>query len=175
MSQVEPESQSAIAPAEELSVPAWVYPYRVGLIGGLCGGLAMVVVALVYGELHGSVWLPVNLIGATLVRSLQTASLEQLSQFNAAGFAAGLSLHVGLSIGLGLVFALLLPTLPGPVLVWSVVIGSGLWILASLLTLPLLNPVMDVYVDRGSFFVAHVAYGFVLGLWIRRSPKIHVR
>ncbi len=162
------------APAEELSLPAWVYPYRLGLSGGALGGLVMIGVALVYGWQHNSVWLPVNLIGATVVRNLQTASLAQLSTFNFAALIAGLTLHMIMSVGLGFVFVLLLPTLPGPVLIWSVTIGPALWVLASLLTLPLIDPVMNQYVDRPSFFAAHFVYGLVLGLWFTRAHKVHV-
>ncbi len=165
---------SAAAPAEELSVPAWVYPYRLGLSGGALGGLVMIGVALVYGWQHNSVWLPVNLIGATVVRGLQTASLAELSTFNLAALIAGLTLHMIMSVGLGFVFALLLPTLPGPVLIWSLTIGPALWVLASLLTLPLIDPVMNQYVDRPSFFAAHFVYGLVLGLWFTRAHKVHV-
>lgn len=134
----------------------------------------MIGVALAYGWQHGSLWLPVNLIGATLVRNLQTASLAELSQFNLAALLAGLGLHLIMSVGLGFVFALLLPTLPGPVLLWSLTIGPALWVLASLLTLPLIDPVMNQYVDRPSFFAAHFAYGLILGLWFTRARKVHV-
>ncbi len=164
----------AAAPSEELSVPAWVYPYRLGLSGGLLGGLAMIAVALGYGWAHGSVWLPVNLIGATVMRNLQTASLAELSAFHLPALLAGLTIHLIMSAGLGFVFALLLPTLPGPVLIWSLTIGPALWVLASLLTLPLIDPVMNLYVDRPSFFAAHFVYGLVLGLWFRRAHKVHV-
>jgi hypothetical protein len=149
-----------------------VYPYRVGLTGGALGGAAMVVVALAYGIVNGNVWLPVNLIGATLVRDLQTAPIETLSQFNLPAFLAGLLLHGLISVGLGWVFAVLLPTMPGPPLVWSLTVGPLLWGLASLIILPVINPVMEQLVDRPSFFVAHLVYGLVLGWWIARTPKI---
>jgi len=159
---------------EEL-VPAWVYPYRVGVVGGALGGLVMVVVALAYGALSGrGVWLPVNLIGATLVRELQDASIEQIAQFNLAALIAGLALHALLSVGLGFVFAVLLPTMPGPPIIWSLTVGPLLWILASVLTLPLLNPIMAEHVEVSSFMIAHLAYGLVLGWYISRQPKIHV-
>jgi hypothetical protein len=158
---------------EETSVPAWVYPYRAGLIGGAWGGIAMIVVALIYGVSSGQgIWLPVNLIGATVVRSLQVASLEQLQTFNAITLLVGLTLHLVLSISIGLIFALLLPTLPGSPLLWAVIIGPLLWALVSVLILPLLNPVMAQYVEHTSFFVAHVAYSLVLGWWVARTPKI---
>ena len=170
MSQVQGESPPIVpevvelaVPVAELSVPVMVYPYTVGLSGGALGGLAMVGVALLYGVISGyGVWLPVNLIGATIVRDLQGASIETLSQFNAAAFVAGLLLHAALSIGLGMIFALLLPTMPGPPIIWS-------------LTLPLLNPVMEQHVEKLSFFIAHLVYGIVLGWYVARQPKIHVQ
>ena len=174
MSQIEPELQHVPLQAEELSVPAWVYPYRAGIVGGAWGGLAMIAVAAVYGISSGKgVWLPVNLIGATLVRDLQMAPLEQLVAFRTDTLIVGLTLHMALSIGLGLIFALLLPTLPGSPLFWAIIIGPLLWGLASVLILPLLNPVMAQYVDHLSFFVAHVVYSLVLGWWIARTPKVH--
>jgi hypothetical protein len=174
MSPVNREPLVNTASPEELSVPAWSYPYRLGLSGGMLGGLAMIAVALVYGWQQGSVWLPVNLIGATVVRQLQTASLAELSAFNFPALVAGLTLHLVMSVGLGFLFALLLPTFPGPVLIWSLTIGPALWVLASLLTLPLIDPVMNQYVDRPSFFAAHFAYGLILGLWFTRAHKVHI-
>src|SRR5512143_3911434 len=174
MSHVGPEVQHAPTQAEELSVPAWVYPYRAGIVGGAWGGLAMIAVAIIYGISSGEgIWLPVNLIGATLVRSLQAGSLEQLAAFNAVALIVGLTLHMVLSIGLGLIFALLLPTFPGSPLLWAIIIGPLLWGLASVLILPLLDPVITQYVDHLTFFVAHVVYSLVLGWWIARTPKVH--
>jgi hypothetical protein len=173
MSQIDPELQSTPAAAEELSVPAWVYPYRAGIIGGFLGGVAMIAVAVIYGLSSGrGVWLPVNLIGATMVQELQIAPLEQLSAFNPIALIIGLTLHMALSIGLGFIFALVLPTFPGSPLLWAIIIGPLLWALASVLILPLLNPVMAQNVDHLSFFVAHVVYSIVLGLWIARTPKV---
>ena len=174
MSPTDRGPSTAAAPADELSLPAWVYPYRLGLSGGALGGLAMIAVALAYGWQHNSLWLSVNLIGATVVRHLQTASPAELSTFNLAALIAGLALHMIMSMGLGFVFALLLPTLPGPVLIWSLTVGPALWVLASLLTLPLIDPVMNQYVDRPSFLAAHFVYGLILGLWFTRAHKVHV-
>jgi hypothetical protein len=175
MSQDKHDSAYEAAAIEETSVPAWVYPYRTGLIGGAWGGIAMIVVALMYGVSSGrGIWLPVNLIGATVVRSMQAASLDQLAAFDTVALIVGLTLHMALSIGIGLIFALLLPTLPGSPLLWAVIIGPLLWALVSVLILPLLNPVMAQYVEHTSFFVAHVVYSLILGWSIARTPKVHV-
>lgn len=175
MRQVNSESLGVpVVLAATRSVPDMVYPYRVGLIGGALGGLAMIGVAAIYGFASGyGAWLPVNLIGATLVRHLQTASFEQLLQFDGTALVVGLALHAVLSIGLGLLFALLLPTMPGSPIVWSIVVGPMLWTLASVLILPMINPVMARYVDHTSFLIAHVVYSVVLGVQIARTPKIY--
>lgn len=150
-----------------------VYPYRAGVIGGALGGLAMIVVAGLYGLLSGAgLWLPVNLIGATLVRSLQGLSLAQLGQFNLEALIVGLVLHTFLALMLGLIFAALLPTLPGSPVFWSIVIGPLLWTIVSVMILPMINPVMAQHVDHFSFFVAHAVYSIVLGLQIARTPKV---
>jgi hypothetical protein len=157
----------------EESVPALVYPYRAGLIGGALGGAALITVAVVYSLMSGrGIWLPINLIGATLIPDLQSASLAALAQFNAVALIAGVLLHTALSIGLGFVFAVLLPTLPGSPVIWSLTIGALLWSLAGLIGLPLLNPIMGRTVDGSIFFMGHLAYGLALGGWIARTPKI---
>ena len=156
-----------------LAVPEMFYPYTAGVVGGLLGGAAMTLVAIGYGFASGyGPWLPVNLIGATFVRQLQDAPIGQLVNFNANALLAGLALHMVLSVSLGLLFSLLLPTFPGSPLIWSLTIGPGLWIIVSWLILPMINPLMAHYVDHGSFFIAHLVYGLVLGGWIRHTPKI---
>ncbi len=152
-------------------VPARVYPYTAGVYGGLAGGLGMIIVGLVYGLLSGhGIWYPLNLIAATVIRSWQHASLAQLEQFSFAGLVVGMAIHILMSIGLGLAFAILLPTLPGPPLVWAFVVGPILWAGAVYAGLPLLNPVMSRLVNLLSFAVAN---SLILGVWVTRTPKRH--
>lgn len=156
-------------------VPTHAYPYAAGLSGGLLGGLGMVVIAIAYGLISGrGVWFPVNLIAATLLRGWQAASLDVLMRFSLAGVVVGLLIHLGMSMGLGLVFAALLPTLPGSPVLWAFIIGPILWAGAIFAGLPLVDPVMAQHVDWLSFAIANIAYSLVLGLWVRRSPKIQV-
>lgn len=154
-------------------VPATVYPYAAGVYGGLLGGLAMVPVALAYGILSGrGIWYPINLVAATLIRSWQQASPEQVAQFSVGGIVLGLAIHILMSVGLGLLFAVLLPTLPGQPVYWAFLVGPVLWAGAVYAGLPLLNPVMARYIDLPSFAVANIAYSLVLGIRVARTPKI---
>ncbi len=155
--------------------PTHVYPYRAGAAGGFLGGLAMIAVGAASGLLSGrGLWFPVNLIGATFVTRLQNASPAELMRFDPEALAAGLFLHLLMSTALGFLFALLLPALPGRPWAWAVVVGPAL-VAASLSLLPFINPVMDRYLDRASFVLAHVLYGLVMGLWVAHVEPVPVR
>jgi hypothetical protein len=160
-------------PRDELAVPATVHSIRTGAIGGALGGVAMALVAIGYGLISGiGVWLPVNVIAATFLRDLQSAPIDQLSQFNLAALIIGLLMHAVLSIGIGILFVLILPTLPGTPIIWALTVGPLLWIIASVLTLPLIDPVMARVVNVPSFVAAHVVYGLVMGIYVARAKKV---
>ena len=156
-------------------VSSHVYSIEAGVIGGALGGLAMVLVAVVYGLFSGKgVWYPVNLIAAAVIRGWQNAPPELFTQFNPTGLIFGAAIHLIISVIIGVLFALLLPTLPGPPFLWAFVVGPVLWFGAYFGVLPLVNPVMVRNIDLPSFFYAHVFYSFVLGWWLQRSPQIKV-
>ncbi len=156
-----------------IRVPATVYPYSAGVYGGLLGGLAMIPVAVLYGLMSGhGIWYPLNLIAATLIRSWQQSSPQTLTDFNPAGLAVGLAIHVLMSLSLGLLFAVLLPTLPGRPLFWAFLVGPILWFGAVYAGLPLLNPIMARQIDLPSFAIANILYSLCLGYWVDRTPRV---
>ncbi len=156
-----------------MRVPAMVHPYAAGIYGGLAGGLAMIPVAVAYGLMSGhGIWYPVNLIAATLIRSWQHSALEQMAQFSLVGVVVGLVIHAIMSAGLGLVFAVLLPTLPGRPVYWAFLVGPILWFGAVYAGLPVFNPIMARHIDLASFALANILYSLVLGLWVARTPRI---
>lgn len=156
--------------------PEWVYPYPAGIIGGLIGGLGVAVVGAGYGLVSGTgVWLPVNLVGAAVLRSMQTESLEQIAEFSLTALFAGLIIHAMTSVALGAMFSFILPALPGRPLYWGPVIGPLLWVGASVAALPVINPVMAENVELVSFAIANVMYGLLLGWWIDRTPMVRVQ
>lgn len=160
---------------EGVGVPAEIYPYSAGVVGGVLGGAAMAVVAVATGLLIGrGPWYPLNLVAATVLRSLQTAPPEVLAQFSLTALVVGFILHMVLSTSIGFLFALLLPTLPGPPWIWSLTIGPALWFAAQFVVVPAVNPVMSTSVWLPSFFVAHLIYGLVLGTWIQYVGKVPV-
>jgi hypothetical protein len=143
-------------------------------VGGLLGGAAVALVGLAYGILSGNTWLPINAVAATVLRDLQTQTAGQLAQFNLAALLVGTILHATMSASLGMLFALILPGLPGRPLYWGPVIGPLLWAAAIVAALPIMNPVMAANVEWISFGLGHVLYGLILGWWIDRTPLMHV-
>ncbi len=157
----------------ELGIPTHVYPYTAGIVGGLLGGIAMVIPALLYGLLSGhGPWYPVNLVAATIVPAVQTPSPEAFQAFNLLYLVIGLVIHLVIATALGLAFAILLPTLPGRPQVWALIVGPLLWFAATYVLLPTINPVMSQLLDWPSFAIANLVYGVVMGLWVARSPKV---
>ncbi len=161
-------------PARRAVYPEWVYPYSAGILGGLIGGLGVAVIGLGYGIYSGNVWLPVNVVAAAALRNLQSRSETALADFDPSALIVGLLIHAAMSVALGLMFAFILPALPGRPLYWGPVIGPLLWVGAYVAALPLLNPVMVRNLEITSFTVAMIMYGILLGWWIDRTPMVKV-
>src|SRR6476660_8953448 len=122
-------------------IPAEIHPYS----SGIKGGIAMAVVACVYGVIaHRSIWYPINLLAAAAVPSLARADLAQLTAFNGTGFIVALISHGVLSILIGLLFAVLLPMLPSRrAAFWGSLISPLLWSGLIWATLRLINPALN--------------------------------
>ncbi|MBI4672755.1 MAG: hypothetical protein HY741_13935 [Chloroflexi bacterium] len=100
---------------------------------------------------------------------------QQLGEFNLVWFLTAAVIHTIMSVGLGLVFALLLPTLPGPPQFWAIVIGPLLWLGATSVVLPVINPAMSARLDWASFMAANIVYCLVMGFWIACTPQVPER
>src|SRR5258706_2807083 len=96
-----------LAPGHRAQIPVEVHPYWTGLYGGLAGAVAMAVVAMLFGLLsQGSIWYPINLLAAGIVRSLAQAPVDQLRHFSEAGLIAGTFIHGMISILVGMLYAI---------------------------------------------------------------------
>src|ERR1700751_5760459 len=86
-------------------LPVRTYPISSGVKGGLAGSIAMAVLACAYGVLKaGSIWYPINLLGAVVYRESQRLGAAQLYSFHAAAFTIAVVLHGLVSIFVGLLY-----------------------------------------------------------------------
>src|SRR5882672_6067979 len=76
-------------------LPLETYPYSAGVRGGLVGGAAMAILAILYGLIgHRSMWYPVNLLAAAGSAQIAAMDYNQLLSFNGTGLVLALIIHV---------------------------------------------------------------------------------
>ena len=155
-------------------IPAEIHPYSSGIKGGIVGGVAMAIVACLYGVIaYRSIWYPINLLAAAAVPSLAEADLAQLTAFNGTGFIVALISHAVLSILVGLLFAVLLPMLPSRrAAFWGSFISPVLWSALIWATLRLINPALNARIDWIWFIASQVAFGLATGYVVHHSKMV---
>jgi hypothetical protein len=157
-------------PGHRARLPEKVHPYSAGATGGLIGGVAMAVVALTYGvvSVHG-IWWPINLLAGMVWRS---AAIEP-EKFHLTGLIVATLIHGLMSLGVGLFFGVLLPTLPRWPIFWGGVVGPLLWTGAIYSFMGVLNPALNRQVDWPWFVASQFAYGLVAGIVVTRSEMVY--
>jgi hypothetical protein len=159
--------------AHRARLPVAVRPYSAGLGAGLAGAVAMAAVAILFGILvQGSVWYPINLLAAVALPSLAAADLAQLRAFNAIALGLGAVVHAILSALVGLLYAVILPTLPRPPILWAGLVAPALWTALVWSTLGLVNPVLNTRIEWGWFVASQVAFGLVTGWVVARAEPV---
>src|SRR5262249_42422012 len=104
----------AVTPGQRRAwLPVHTYPVSAGVRGGLAGGVAMALLACLYGVLKaGSLWYPVNLLAAVVYAQALRLGPGQLYAFHADSFAIALVLHALVSTLVGLLYGAMLPMFP---------------------------------------------------------------
>ena len=161
------------APAR-MVLPVEVPRISSGVIGGLSGGVAMAVVALIWGAVQGSIWLPVNLLAAMVLSSYDTESLESLSTFQASGLFSALGIHLAFSIMIGLLLGAMMPMAARWPMIFACIVAPVVWSMLTYAGMGVLDPTLEKYVDWWWFFGSQFAFGIVAGVVIGRSEKISV-
>jgi len=155
-------------------VPVEIHPYGAGVIGGLAGGAAMAILALLYGIVaQGSIWYPINLLAAAGVPELAQADLETLRAFSLLGFVVALVIHLILSVLIGLLYTVLLPMLPTKMAwFWGGIITPLMWTGLITASIDIVDPALAARIDWPWFVVCQVAFGMVGGYVIFKTEKV---
>jgi hypothetical protein len=154
-------------------LPVEVHPLSAGVKGGIVGGVAMAVVALLYGLIfQRSIWYPINLLSAVAMPSMAQADLAQLRAFNGTALILGIIAHGIISVLTGLLYAVILPMLPRRHMLWGGLIAPLLWTGFLWSLLGFINPVLNARVDWGWFIASQIAFGLATGFVVSRSHFI---
>jgi hypothetical protein len=148
-----------------------------GVAGGLVGGAAMAVPAVLWaaGSGHGF-WYPINLLAGMVLPDPGILNPADLGSFHADWFWAASTVHAVLSICFGVLFALVaprLPHMPGPI-VWGGLILPLVWTGVTYALMGVVNPVLQERVDWFWFIVSQFAFGIAAGFVVLRSETIHI-
>ncbi len=163
-------------PGYRMRLPQHVHPISAGFKGGVVGAAVMPIPALLWGVLSGhGLWYPVNLLAGTVLPGVGKMDVSDLEQFHGLLFILGLTIHITMSVVLGLIYGVLLPTLPSVprAIAWGGLLAPLLWTVASYLLMGIVNPVMHRNVSWSWFIASQVVFGIVAAGVILRSRRLH--
>jgi hypothetical protein len=145
-----------------------------GVLGGLVGGAAMAVPAVLWSLAndHG-LWYPVNLMAGMVHPGLPSA---ELGRFHADWFFAATAMHAVLSSVFGVLFALVIPKLPpmpAPI-AWGALVMPLLWTGSNYGLMGVVNPALAQRVDWPWFMVSQFVFGLVASIVVIRSEQVHI-
>jgi hypothetical protein len=163
-------------PGYRLRLPIKVHPISAGVRGGIAGGIVMPVPALAYGLLSGhGIWYPVNLLAGMVLPGIGQMTGSELEQFRLSLLLLGIFIHAVLSVVLGLIYGVLLPTLPEiprPI-AWGGLLMPLLWTGVSYAMMGAVNPVLAKGVDWPWFIASQFLFGVSAAIVVIRWSRLH--
>lgn len=162
-----PHAAAGLVRAE---LPLEIYPISAGIRGGIAGGAAMAILAVLYGLVSGhGIWYPINLLAAGFFPAATTA---QLTSFYPEAFAVAVVIHAVVSVLVGLLYGALLPMMPRRPILLGGLIAPLLWSGLLYSALALINPTLAERIDWLWFVVSQLGFGIVAGLVVSRRERI---
>lgn len=165
-------------PGYRLRLPFEVHPVSAGIKGGLIGGLLMPLPALGWALSKGhTIWYPLNLLAGTALPGVDSMPLAELETFHPTLFGLGLAMHATLSLSLGMLYGVLLPTLPRDRLgqfAWGGFLFPALWTGFSYSLMGVVNPLLQRQVDWPWFIASQFIFGLVATVVVRMAGTIPI-
>ncbi len=163
-------------PGYRFQLPEKIHPISAGVKGGLLGALVMPLPALAYSVLSGhGPWYTVNLLAGMVLPGVQNMTIEELERFQLTLFVAAVVIHVVNSLVFGLIYGVLLPTLPEipRPLAWGGLLMPLLWTAVSYSGMRIVNPLLARGMSWEWFIVSQFIFGVAAaGVVLRqRTPR----
>ena len=154
-------------------LPVETYPVLSGIKGGVAGGVAMILPAMLYGILSGhGIWYPVNLLGGAGVGPSTHITTAQIAAFHGSWLLVAIVIHVVTCLLVGLLYGAMLPMLPTRPVLLGGILAPLLWTGLLHSAMGVINPALDARIQWGWFVVSQVTFGVVAGLVVAREGKI---
>jgi hypothetical protein len=154
-------------------LPLEIYPYSAGVRGGLVGGAAMAVLAILYGVIgHKSIWYPINLLAAAGSADISAMSYEQLLKFSGTGLLLAFIIHGVGSALVGLLYGVALPIFPRRPMLLGGVLAPLFWSGILYAALDIINPTLQARIDWKWFMASQFAFGLVAGFVVAKHERI---
>src|SRR5215471_13598756 len=154
-------------------LPLKIYPYSAGIRGGLVGGAAMAILAILYGVIgHKSIWYPVNLLAAAGSARISAMSYEQLLAFDGTGLVLATIIHVVGSALIGLLYGIALPMFPRRPILLGGVLAPLFWSGILYTGLGIIHPSLQAQIHWGWFIATQFAFGLVAGFVVNLHTPI---
>lgn len=158
-------------PGFRLRLPVRVHPISAGVKGGIVGGIVMPLPAMLYGLASGhGIWLPINLLAGMVLPNVGQMETAQLEQFHLPLFITGCVIHAVTSLIIGLLYGVLLPTLPDvpKPIAWGALLMPLLWTAMSYFAWGAANPSLRARVDWLSFVLSQLVFGIIAAIVFMR-------
>lgn len=153
-------------------LPIETHTITAGIRGGLAGGVAMIVPAVLYGIIYRhSPWYAANLLAAVVFPRWVNASTAFLSAFHLDGLLVAGTLHGLTSLLVGTLYGTMLPMFPKKPILTAGFLAPLLWSGLVYATLGVVNPLLDQRIDWLWFIASQFAFGLVAGFVV----NLHVR
>lgn len=162
-----------LSPEHRAHLPVETYPVLSGIKGGIAGGFAMIIPALIYGLIaQHSIWYPVNLLGGAGVAHWRNPSTADIAAFHWQGLLVAVIIHSLTCVLVGLLYGAMLPMLPRRPIFLGGILAPVLWtgILHSFMGV--INPALDQRIQWGWFLVSQLTYGLTAGFVVARQERI---
>ena len=161
-----------LSPEHRHHLPVETYPVVSGLKGGIVGGIAMVIPAVIYGLLaHGSIWYPINLLGGAGVAFSHNPTTAQIAAFHWSWLLIALFIHATTCVLVGLLYGAMLPMLPRHPIILGGIIAPLIWTGFLHSAMGIMNPVLAARISWGWFAASQFAFGLVAGWIVSRDSR----